>query len=107
MSVFYKLACNVALVLVPMLAWGECTTVRAEDGEPKWEVYARDNAYLGYVVQGRSGSWFAWRDGKGTTDRELQTHDEAVEWVCRKLRDVDASEQRSTEGIATSFRFSA
>ena len=90
MSIFFKLACKATLILAPLLAWsGECTTVPGDEGEPRWEVYAPDKAYLGYVVQERDGIWFAWRDGEGTTDKPLQTYDEAVEWVCQKPRDTD------------------
>ena len=102
MSISLKLARYALLILMPLYAWGnECTTAPIE-GKSDLAVYSSDKTYLGYVAEERDGTWFAWREGKGTGDNTHATLQEAVAWVCEKKRDADPDDRNRARVNPTS-----
>ncbi len=92
MKISLKLLRCAIPALMPLCAWAnECTTEPIE-GKPDLAVYSSDKTYLGYVVQERDRTWFAWREGEGTEDHTHATLQEAVAWVCEKKPDSSSTD---------------
>ena len=103
MSTFSRLARCALLILMPMYGWGaECTTVPV-DGKSDLAVYSPDQEYLGYVAQEVDGTWFAWREGEGTTDKTHRTYQDAVAWVCERHLDTDTDQSRNSSHKSGKF----